>query len=227
MYQKKTTVETELNGIKIRVGGLFHLGVSFAAYGNVITSDTTYLHLFPRSSVSKVKLGLVKLKKNANIKQVRQNLEAALPDDVRIYTVPDFEAAEKAYWAKTTPIGFVFGFGVIIAFLVGTMVVYQIMYSDVATHLPQYATLKAMGYRDRYLVGVLVQESLILAICGYIPAFTVSWLIYKLAAYLTLLPIYMTFQRSILVFTLTVTMCLISGLTAIRKLQSADPADVF
>ncbi|MEO0687964.1 MAG: FtsX-like permease family protein, partial [Cyanobacteria bacterium J06649_11] len=102
-----------------------------------------------------------------------------------------------------------------------------IMYSDVATHLPQYATLKAMGYRDRYLVGVLVQESLILAICGYIPAFTVSWVIYKLAAYATLLPIYMTIQRSIIVFLLTVTMCLISGLTAIRKLQAADPADVF
>ncbi len=220
-------VETELNGLKIRVGGLFSLGASFAAYGNVITSDTTYLQLFPQSSITKVKLGLVKLKKDADIKQVRKNLQAALPEDVRIYTVPDFEAAEKAYWAETTPIGFVFGFGVIIAFIVGTMTVYQIMYSDVATHLPQYATLKAMGYRDRYLVGVLIQESLILAICGYIPAFAVSWLIYELAAYATLLPIYMTLQRSITVFLLTVIMCLISGTTAIRKLKSADPADMF
>ena len=177
--------------------------------------------------MTKVKLGLVKLKSDSDINQVRKNLETSLPKDVKIFTVPTFEAAEKAYWAKTTPIGFVFGFGVIIAFLVGTMVVYQIMYSDVATHLPQYATLKAMGYRDRYLVGVLMQESLILAICGYIPAFAVSWLIYDLAAFLTLLPIYMTLQRGIIVFLLTVTMCLISGLTAIRKLQSADPADVF
>ena len=84
-----------------------------------------------------------------------------------------------------------------------------------------------MGYRDRYLVGVLLQESLILAICGYIPAFIVSSLIYDIAAFLTLLPIYMTAQRSIMVFLLTVTMCLISGLTAIRKLQAADPADIF
>ncbi len=227
LYQQQSNLETELNGLKIRVRGLFDLGASFAAYGNVITSDTTYLYLFPQYSVTQVKLGLVKLKSDADINQVRKNLEAALPKDVKIFTVPAFEAAEKAYWAKTTPIGFVFGFGVIIAFLVGTMVVYQIMYSDVATHLPQYATLKAMGYRDRYLVGVLMQESLILAICGYIPAFAVSWLIYDLAAFLTLLPIYMTLQRGIIVFLLTVTMCLISGLTAIRKLQSADPADVF
>ncbi len=227
LFQQKSKVEAELNGIKIRVGGLFQLGVSFAAYGNVITSDTTYLHLFPQSSVNQVKLGLIKLKSDANLQQVRQNLETALPKDVSILTVPAFEATEKAYWAKTTPIGFVFGFGVIIAFIVGTMVVYQIMYSDVATHLPQYATLKAMGYRDRYLIGVLIQESLILAICGYIPAFTTSWLVYKLVAFSTLLPIYMTFQRSIVVFLLTLTMCLISGTTAIKKLQSADPADMF
>ena len=227
LFQQQSNVEAELNDSKIRVGGLFDLGASFAAYGNVITSDTTYLHLFPQSSVSQVKLGLVKLKSDANVERVSKNLQAALPDDVRIYTVPAFEAAEKAYWAKTTPIGFVFGFGVIIAFIVGTMVVYQIMYSDVATHLPQYATLKAMGYRDRYLVGVLIQESLILAVCGYIPAFAVSCGIYELAAYFTLLPIFMTYQRSIAVFLLTIVMCLISGLTAIRKLQSADPADVF
>ncbi len=227
LFQQKSRVETELNGVKIRVGGLFSLGVSFAAYGNVITSDTTYSHLFQNTSVSNIKLGLVKLKSDADIKQVSKSLQSALPDDVRIFTVPDFESAEKAYWAQTTPIGFVFGFGVIIAFIVGTMTVYQIMYSDVATHLPQYATLKAMGYRDRYLIGVLMQESLILAICGYIPAFTVSWIIYKLAAYATLLPIYMTFQRSLTVFVLTVTMCLISGGTAIKKLQSADPADMF
>ncbi|MEO0685093.1 MAG: ABC transporter, partial [Cyanobacteria bacterium J06649_11] len=112
-FEQQSIVETELNGIKIRVGGLFSLGVSFAAYGNVITSDTTFLHLFPRSSVTKVRLGLIKLKKGANIKRVRKNLENALPEDVRIYTVPDFESAEKDYWAKTTPIGFVFGFGVI------------------------------------------------------------------------------------------------------------------
>lgn len=227
LYQQKSNVETELNNVKVRVRGLFNLGPSFAAYGNVITSDTTYLHLFPQYSVTRVKIGLVKLKSDADINTVRKSLESSLPKDVKIFTVPAFEDAEKAYWAKTTPIGFVFGFGVIIAFLVGTMVVYQIMYSDVATHLPQYATLKAMGYRDRYLVGVLMQESLILAICGYIPAFAVSWLIYDIAAFLTLLPIYMTLQRSIIVFLLTVTMCLISGLTAIRKLQSADPADVF
>lgn len=227
LFEQQSNVETELNGINIRVGGLFSLGASFAAYGNVITSDTTFLDLFPHSSISEIQLGLVKLKSNADLQQVSANLETTLPNDIMIFTAPAFEAAEKSYWENATPIGFIFGLGVIVSFIVGIMVVYQIMYSDVANHLPQYATLKAMGYRDRYLVGVLLQESLILAVFGYIPGFSLSLGLYKLAAYSTMLPIFMTPQRSIAVFLLTVIMCLISGTTAIRKLQSADPADIF
>lgn len=227
LFKQQSIVETELNGIKVRVGGLFSLGTSFAAYGNLITSDTTFLNLFPNTFISEIQLGLVKLKSNADIKQVRENLETSLPNDVMIFTASAFEDAEKAYWAKATPIGFIFGLGVIVSFIVGIMVVYQIMYSDVVNHLPQYATLKAMGYRDRYLIGVLVQESLVLAVLGYIPGFALSLGLYKLAANSTMLPIFMTSQRSIAVFLLTVIMCLISGTTAIRKLQSADPADIF
>ncbi len=227
LFEQHGSVETELNGIQIRVGGLFRLGASFAAYGNVITSDTTFLSLFPYTLISQIQVGLVKLKSNADIKQVSQSLEAGLPDDVMIFTTSAFETAEKTYWQKSTPIGFIFGLGVIVSFIVGIMVVYQIMYSDVANHLPQYATLKAMGYRDRYLVGVLLQESLLLAVLGYIPGFTLTLGIYQLAAESTMLPIFMTPQRSIAVFLLTVIMCLISGTTAIRKLQSANPADIF
>ncbi|NJL80776.1 MAG: FtsX-like permease family protein [Richelia sp. SM2_1_7] len=227
LFEQQSSVETELNGIKIRVGGLFSLGASFAAYGNVITSDTTFLSLFPYTPITQIQVGLIKLKSNADIKQVSENLETGLPDDVMIFTASDFQTAEKTYWQKSTPIGFIFGLGVIVSFIVGIMVVYQIMYSDVANHLPQYATLKAMGYRDRYLVGVLLQESLILAILGYIPGFTMTLGIYQLASESTMLPIFMTPQRSIAVFVLTVIMCLISGTTAIKKLQSANPADIF
>ena len=227
LFQQKSIVETELNGIKIRVGGLFSLGTSFAAYGNVITSDTTFLRLFPDAPISNIQIGLVQLNNNVDIKQVSKNLETGLPNDVMVFSASAFQDAERAYWGEATPIGFIFGLGVIVSFIVGIMVVYQIMYSDIADHLPQYATLKAMGYRDRYLIGVLVQESLLLAVFGYIPGFSMSLIIYQVAANATMLPIFMTPQRSIAVFLLTVIMCLISGGTAIKKLQSADPADIF
>jgi putative ABC transport system permease protein len=95
-------------------------------------------------------------------------------------------------------------------------------------HLPEYATLKAMGYSDRYLIGVLLQEALILAILGFIPEFTISLGLYGLIAKATLLPVQMTLNRARLVLFLTVVMCVASGAIAKeRKLQSADPADIF
>jgi putative ABC transport system permease protein len=107
------------------------------------------------------------------------------------------------------------------------VIVYQILYSDVSDHLPEYATLKAMGYSDRYLLGVLMQEALFLAVLGYVPGFFLALGLFQLAYVATLLPIGMKLNRAILVLILTIMMCLISGAISMRKLQSADPADIF
>ncbi|MCX7592245.1 MAG: ABC transporter permease DevC [Fischerella sp.] len=227
LFQHQPTVETELNGVNIRVVGLFILGASFGAYGNVITSDSTFLHLFPDHHPNQIQIGLIQLKPGADPQQIAKSLTDNLPDDVMVLTTEEFAQVEKAYWAKTTPIGFVFGLGVLVCFIVGVAIVYQIIYADVTDHLPQYSMLKAIGYSDRYLVVVLIQEALLLTVLGYIPGFIVSLGLYQLAAAATILPIFMTIERSATVFFLTMAMCLISTASTMRKLNSADPADVF
>ena len=112
-------------------------------------------------------------------------------------------------------------------FIVGVVIVYQILYSDVSDHLPEYATLKAMGYGDLYFVGILIQEALLLAILGFFPGAVLATGLYALAQGATMLPIAMTVERATNVFILTVIMCVGSGVIAMRKLQSADPADIF
>jgi putative ABC transport system permease protein len=107
------------------------------------------------------------------------------------------------------------------------VIVYQILYTDVSDHLAEYATLKAMGYTDTYLLGVVFQEAILLAGLGYIPAFALAVLLYDLTANATLLPIAMTFNRAVLVLLLAVSMCFISGAIAVRRLRAADPADIF
>lgn len=227
IFKKQGSVETEMNGKAIRVKGLFSLGASFAADGNVITSDSTFLQLFQERQPDHIEVGLIRLKPGADIEAVRSQLEAGLPDDVRVLTPDGFAEVEKTYWANGTGIGFIFGLGVIMGFIVGIVIVYQILYSDVSDHLPEYATLKAMGYSDRYLLGVLLQEATLLAVLGYIPAFVLSFGLYQLVYVATMLPIGMTVARGVNVFVMTVVMCFVSGAIAIRKLQSADPADVF
>lgn len=227
LLQKRSSLEVQMERLNLRVVGLFTMGASFAADGNVITSDSTFLRIFPEHKPDKIEIGLIKLKPGADVEQVAKTLRAGLPNDVMVLTREGFAELEKGYWANATPIGFVFGLGVIVGFIVGIVIVYQILYSDVSEHLPQYATLKAMGYSNRYLFGVILQEALLLAVLGYIPGFVLSLGLYQLAAAATLLPIYMTVERGVTVFILTVTMCLSSGTVAMRKLQAADPADIF
>lgn len=112
---------------------------------------------------------------------MRSQLAAGLPNDVKVLALEDFAQIEKNYWANGTGIGFIFGLSVGVGFIVGIVIVYQILYSDVSDHLPEYATLKAIGYSERYLLGVLTQEALLLAILGYIPGFILSFGLYQVA----------------------------------------------
>ncbi|MBW4669998.1 MAG: ABC transporter permease DevC [Cyanomargarita calcarea GSE-NOS-MK-12-04C] len=226
-FKKTGTFETELNSKTVYVSDLFVNGASFAADGNVITSDSTFLQLFSDRKPERIEVGLINLKPGANVEKVRSQLEAALPKDVKVLTTEGFAQIEKAYWASGTAIGFIFGLGVGVGFIVGIVIVYQILYSDVSEHLPEYATLKAMGYSDGYLLGVLLQEALLLAVLGYLPSFFLSIGLYYVASAATMLPIFMTVERALNVFILTVIMCSFSGAIAMRKLRSADPADIF
>lgn len=223
---------TELNGKNLSVKGFFQNGASFASDGNVVASDSTFLQLFPTRKPDQIEVGLITLKPGADLEKIKAELKIKLNPDpqnpfVEVGTPETFAQKEKDYWANGTGIGFIFGLGVIVGFIVGIVIVYQILYSDVSDHLPEYATLKAMGYTDNYLLRVLLQEALLLAALGYLPALLLSFGIYQLTFTATLLPIAMKLDRAINVFILTVIMCTISGAIAMQKLRSADPADIF
>ncbi len=222
-------VYTEVSGRRVKVGGLFKLGNSFAADGNLITSDLTFLRIlkFKSRNPEQIDLGLINLKPGVDVKKVQKNLVANLPKDVKVLTKPEFVEFEQEHWSSSTPIGFIFGLGVLMGFIVGAVIVYQILYTDVNEHLPEYATLKAIGYTDSYLLSVVLQEALILAVLGYTPGFALSWLLYYLAQSATLLPIVMSISRAISVLLLTIFMCSIASGFATFKLRSADPADMF
>ncbi|PAX52584.1 ABC transporter permease DevC [Brunnivagina elsteri] len=226
LFHQQAKPETEVNDKKVRIAGYFTLGKSFATYGNIITSDSTYLRLFPSHQPNLIGAGLIKVNSNANLKQVAQNLRLSLSDDIRVLTLAEYISLERGYWSKTTPIGFIFGIGVLVSFIVGSVIVYQILYSDISAHLSEYAMLKAIGYSNNYLLVVLAQEALFLALLGYFPGFILAMGFYKLAADTTKLPVYMTTERGISIFFLTLIMCFVSGIIAMGKLRSADPADL-
>ncbi|MBX9948311.1 MAG: ABC transporter permease DevC [Candidatus Obscuribacterales bacterium] len=224
---KKGNVDVELNKKSVRVAGLFKIGASFAADGTVITSDTTFPFLVDRTEPNTVELGLVRLRPGTDAKAVKSMLERQFGSQVAVYTKAEFAEVEKKYWAEGTGIGFIFGLGVLVGFLVGVVIVYQILHSDVADHLPEYATLKAIGYNNEYLLRVVFQESIILSIAGFLPGYIISLILYQVAQDATSMPVYMTAARAGLVFVMALVMCTLSASIALRKLSQADPAEVF
>ncbi|MBD2203091.1 FtsX-like permease family protein [Calothrix sp. FACHB-1219] len=220
-------VTTELDRRTISINGLFSIGASFIADGTLITSDQNFLRLFPRRDASSLNLGLIQLQPGYDPKQTANTLKSHLGEDVKVLTKEEFIEFEKYYWQTNTAIGFIFSLGVGMGFMVGVIIVYQVLSTDVNAHMKEYATFKAMGYNNLYLLGIVFEEAVIMAILGFLPGFGVSIGLYALTRNATNLPLYMTLARAIQVQILTLIMCMISGAIATRKVQSADPADMF
>jgi putative ABC transport system permease protein len=220
-------ISAEVGNRKVTVGGLFEMGTSFGVDATLLTSDTNFLRLFPQRERGLIDIGAVRLQRGADVRATRDALRAALPNDVLVLTRDEYVRREQTYWDTSTPIGYVFTFGVIMGLVVGAIIVYQILFADVSDHLAEYATLKAMGYPNRYLFGVVFQEAVILAVLGYVPGMLISMVLYRVAGDATNLPMRMTAPLAIDVVLLAVTMCCVSGAIALRKIRSADPAEIF
>ena len=220
-------VTSEIERRTIAVGGLFRLGASFGADATLMASDQTFLRMFPRAKAGSISVGLLTLAPGEPVAPVVRALRRHLPDDVQVLSHADFVKFEENYWRTASPVGFIFGLGTAMAFVVGVVIVYQVLSTDVNAHLQEYATFKAMGFRQRYLLLVVVEQALILAALGFIPGVLMPLWLYAVAAKATSLPIAMTLGRATTVFVLTLVMCLASGAIATRRLQAADPAELF
>jgi len=212
---------------KIEVEGLFNLGTSFGIDGTILTSDLNFRRIFNNRPEGFIDMGLVSLKPGANLQETLAEMRQVLPKDVVILSKAEFIKQEKMYWQNSTNIGFIFTIGLLGALLVGVVIVYQILYSNIVDSMAEYATLKAMGYRHTYLLGVVFQEAFILALLGYLPGFFAALSVYNFSRKATGLPISMDVERALSVFTLTLVLSFVSGAITVQKLRQADPADIF
>ncbi len=220
---------TEADGRRVKINGSYDLGGGFAADGTLIVSDQNFARLLEPRPLTLINVGLIRLEPEARPQKVAEKMREILPADVTVSTKAESIQRDATYWITTTSIGFIFGLGVLVSFIVGTVIVYQILYTDIRDHLPEYATMKAMGYRSMYLFKIVLQEAVLLAVMGYVPGFFISLGLYQLTVSATAgtLPMRMTGLRVLFVLALTVAMCGVSGLISVRKAVTTDPADVF
>ncbi len=217
---------TQVGPLNLKVVGEFTIGPGFET-GMIVVSDKTFSRLYGGWPLDQVHLGLVNVREGADPQKVAKKLREYLPADVRVLTRDEIEEEEEDYWVTNTSTGIIFGSGVIVALLFGIVIIYQVLSLEVNSRLPEYATLKAMGFSDAYLALVVLQQAVFMAVLSYIPGFLIALGIYATARAVTHLPITMTVWRAVGVFIATLLMCSFSGLMAIRFLRKADPVDLF
>ena len=218
---------TELADRRVMVAGTFDLGPDYYYDGNVLVSADTLFTLFPNQHRGDVFIGLIQLENGVSPEAVLRELRSRMGADVEIMTKAEIVAREKAKWQKSTPAGYVFTMGVAVGFLIGVFICYQILYTDISDHLPQLATLKALGYQNRELVRLVLTQATLLGMLGFLPAVLLTFGLYSILTAITGIITQLTVARVALVFILTLGMCVVAGILAVRRAIAVDPAELF
>jgi putative ABC transport system permease protein len=217
----------ELAGRRVAIGGQYVLGTGFLGLGIALASEANFFRLFPDRPPDTVNLGLVSLKPGADPERAAQALRADLPADTQVFTRSGLVAQEVAYWTTRTGTGIIFGSGLVVSFVVGIMVLYQTLATQITRQLPQFATLKAIGYTNRYLNGVVLVESFLIMAVAFLPALGAALLVYKVVRSETLLPLRLGLAELGTVFAITLVMAAASAFLSLSGLRRADPAEIF
>jgi len=221
--------EAELNGTKVKVVGSFALGPDFQSDGTVIMSDQSFASLLsgPAGNPSEIDLGVIKISSGNNLGAIQQALRKVLPETISVFTKPELIEFERKFQADVSSAGPIFAMGTIVGFVVGMLISYQVTYTDLSDQLPQYATLKAIGYRSGYLLRVVLEQAAFNALAGWIPAWLLSIGLYYVIGRVALLPLQMSVNVTLVSLGLTLGMCLISAVLAVKRVIQADPAEIF
>ncbi|MEA2922807.1 MAG: putative transport system permease protein, partial [Bradyrhizobium sp.] len=218
---------SEVQHHRVRIVGRYEIGGGFVAGATLITGRDTFFEIFPGTSPDQINFGLVKLAPGVSPRAAAAEMNNRLWPAATAMTRSELASAEQSFWLNVKPIGIMFTSGVLIAFVAGAVILYQVLASEVQNRMREYATLKALGYGDRYVYGVVVRQALIFSGLGFVPAFFLALLLYFLLRTQALVPVAMELTRVAGVSLLTAAMCLIATFLAVRKLRGADPADLF
>lgn len=221
----------ELCDRRIRLVGSVKIGTDFTVDGSLLVSPATLEQTFPLRGdghpLSVVDFGLIRLNDGASPQEVANRLTALAPKQWLVLTTDQLTQRERHFWEANTPIGTIFLIGTIVGFVVGVIVCYQVLFTNIQDSMPELATLKAMGYSNRFFLLMILRQSVYLAILAFIPATLVTVMLFKALQSAAGLPMVLSPERLATILGLTLVMCIVSGLLSLRKLLSADPATLF
>jgi putative ABC transport system permease protein len=219
--------QVRINDAAPLIAGTFALGTGLISDGGVIASQETFRRIIGRGIDQGFDIGLLRFAAAAEPEEVIAAVRAALPGDVMVLSRADLIAREQYFWVSLKPVGIMFHVGALVAFLIGSVVLYQVLALEVGSRISEFATMKAMGFSQHRIYRIGVEQGLIFALLGYVPAFLLALVLYRVVFSLSRLPLFMEAGRAGLILLLTLFMCAIASVLALKKLRRADPAELF
>ena len=217
----------DIAGIPHTVSGTVDLGPNFVKNGYIIMGDHTLIAGLKKTTPDRVSFGLISIRPGADIDSVKQQIHQGVSDDYILMTPSELRQFEINFTITSTPVGALLGIGLIVGFIIGVIISYQILYNEVIDHMPQFATMKAVGFSRAFLISIVLKEAFLLSVLGFIPGLAASLGLYAFIEYFTRIIMVLNVYRVAWVFALTVFMCVIAGMLAVKKVLQADPAELF
>jgi putative ABC transport system permease protein len=224
--KKQGVLNSEINRKRIRVMGTFTMGRTLNNSGAALAGFETFCRLTNRAS-DQINFGTIELEKGSDPIKAAAQLNKILPEDVEVISKTEFMNREINFWEAATPVGYIITGGMIIAMLVGAIILYQILYTDINDHLKEYATLKALGLNNLFFISLILQESLILLGLSFLPSLSVCYVLFRFTWWYAGIPAGLSLTDTFTALILSGIMCASAGYFATRCLRHADPADIF
>ena len=217
--------ELTLGETPLRVVGLVEMGPSIKYDGYVFMGAQTWNET--KAEADLLTMALLTLAPDTDIPAFIAKLAAKFGTEIDLFTPEELRQREVTFTSQATPAGGVFAVGLVIGFIIGLIICYQILFNEISDNMPQYATVKAVGFPSDYLVRLVLQQAVLLAVFGFIPGLASGYLLYHAIESSTQILMFISVERAALVFALTLIMCVLSGLLAVQKVLRTDPAEVF
>jgi len=217
----------EINNVPFTVNGFVELGPNFSFDGTIIMSTSSWLQTRSDSDRDWISYGLIRVEPGVDLMRLRQNMRDLFSKEITLLTPEEMREREVLHTIKAVPLGVIFGIGMVIGFSIGIIICYQILYNEINDHIPQYATLRAMGFSDGFLRTIVIKEALWLSVLGFLPGLLGSYILYNMMEKASGIWMFLTIGRVAVVFFLTVFMCLCAGLIAVQKVTATDPAALY
>jgi putative ABC transport system permease protein len=181
------------------------------AYTGISSEEATYI--------------LVRLSPESNVDTLRRRILEATTD-AEVLTSTEFRDRSRSFWLFGTGAGAALFGGALLGIIVGTVIVAQTLYSSTKERLIEFATLRAIGSSSAYIYKVIICQALISAVIGFSVAWLVDTAVVRMTAE-TALPIIITAKLTLVLFLLTLLMCITSAIAAIIQVTRIDPVVVF